>query len=158
MLISEFARRAGVPIDTVRYYVRQGLLQPEIGKRGGSRPYQIFAAEHLLVVRVVRTAQSLGMSLKEIAAIGAERRAGRMTRRRSIDTLKAQLSRLQIKSTELSAMTAYLRAKIGWLERNSGDEGPDFDAFFKRANKGADRAPRPFQSRRSVPGQSASRG
>ncbi len=74
MLISEFARRAGLPTDTVRYYVRLKLLRPETNGKGGSNPYQVFTAEHLLAAKIIRTAQSLGMPLKEILAISQQRR------------------------------------------------------------------------------------
>ncbi|MEJ0066477.1 MAG: MerR family transcriptional regulator [Caulobacteraceae bacterium] len=94
MLISDFARRAGLSTDTVRYYVRLGLLRPETNGKGGARPYQVFTAEHLLAARIIRTAQSLGMPLKEILAISQQRRAGKMTTERSVQVLRAQLDRL----------------------------------------------------------------
>ena len=42
MLISEFARRTALSVDTVRYYVRAGLMTPQQGTRGGRNPYQEF--------------------------------------------------------------------------------------------------------------------
>jgi MerR family transcriptional regulator, copper efflux regulator len=122
MLISQFAARAGLPVDTVRYYVRLGLLQPEDSAKGGARPYQLFSDEHLRAAQIIRTAQSLGMSLKEIAAISRERRAGRMTRERSAQVLRAQLDQLDRKAAELAAMRVYLNTKIAWLE--GGEKGP----------------------------------
>jgi MerR family copper efflux transcriptional regulator len=122
MLISNFARRAGLTTDTVRYYVRLGLLRPETDGKGGANPYQVFDAEHLLAARIIRTAQSLGMSLKEISAISQERRAGRMSKARSIEVLRAQLDRLEVKAAELAAMRTYLRAKVDWL--SGGEKGP----------------------------------
>ncbi len=122
MLISDFSRRAGLSTDTVRYYVRLGLLRPETNGKGGARPYQEFTAEHLLAARIIRTAQSLGMSLKEINALSRARRAGGMTRTRSIEVLASQLDRLEAKAAELAAMRTYLRAKIDWL--SGGEIGP----------------------------------
>jgi len=131
VLISDFARQAGLTPDTVRFYVRLGLLRPEASGKGGERPYQVFTAEHLLAAKVIRTAQSLGMSLKEIATISEARRAGEMTPERSAEILRVQLARLEIKAAELVAMQSYLHAKIDWL--NGGERGmpPDFDAFAK---------------------------
>jgi DNA-binding transcriptional MerR regulator len=126
MLISEFARRAGLSTDTVRYYVRIGLLQPETGSKGGGNPYQLFTAEHLLAAKIIRTAQALGMPLKEIATISAERRAARMTPGRSVQILRTQLERLETKATALRAMSAYLGAKIEWLEGGEKGPPPDF--------------------------------
>ena len=129
MLISDFARRAGLTPDTVRFYVRLGLLRPESSAKGGDRPYQVFTAEHLAAAKIIRTAQSLGMSLKDIAAISAERRAGNMTRDRSIEVLSSQLGRLETKAAEVVAMKGYLRAKIAWLKGGEEGEPPDFGVF-----------------------------
>jgi MerR family copper efflux transcriptional regulator len=129
MLISDFAERAGLTSDTVRFYVRLGLLRPETGAKGGARPYQLFTAEHLRAAKVIRTAQSLGMSLKEIASISDERRAGRMTTDRSIVFLTQQLERLERKAAELSAMQGYLHAKIDWLKHGEKGAPPDLGAF-----------------------------
>jgi len=126
MLISQFARRAGLPVDTVRYYVRLGLLRPQESAKGGAHPYLLFTEEHLLAARVIRTAQSLGMSLKEIAAISQERRAGGMTPKRSAQILRAQLDRLEAKAGELAAMKTYLAAKIDWLQGGERGPPPDF--------------------------------
>jgi MerR family copper efflux transcriptional regulator len=133
MLISVFARRAGLTTDTVRYYVRIGLLRPEASAKGGANPYQIFTDEHLLAARIIRTSQSLGMSLKEIAAMSEQRRAGRMSTARSIDILRAQLARLEDKQDELAAMRAYLTAKIGWLSGGQKGLPPVFRARTGKA-------------------------
>jgi MerR family transcriptional regulator, copper efflux regulator len=127
VLISAFARRAGLSTDTVRYYARLGLLRPETNGKGGARPYQVFTAEHLLAAKIIRTAQSLGMSLKEIAAISEERRGGRMTTKRSVAVLRAQLGRLETKAAELATMKGYLHAKIGWLSSGQKGPPPDFE-------------------------------
>jgi DNA-binding transcriptional MerR regulator len=51
-------------------------LTPETGGKGGCNPYQLFKAEHMETARAIRMAQSLGFSLKEIAAFNEESRAG----------------------------------------------------------------------------------
>jgi MerR family transcriptional regulator, copper efflux regulator len=126
MLISEFARTAELSTDTVRFYVRLGLLQPETGSKGGRNPYQVFTQDHVEVARIIRLAQSLGFSLKEIAALGEEHRAGQMTRARSAEIMAQQLARLEEKAAHLGAMTAYLRAKIDWLRQDDGRPEPQF--------------------------------
>jgi MerR family copper efflux transcriptional regulator len=81
MLISEFARITGLPRDTVRFYARLGLLQPKTNGMGGRHPYSFFTDKDIQAAEVIRIAQSLGMSLKEIAAFTEERRKGRLTNR-----------------------------------------------------------------------------
>lgn len=123
MLISDFARATGLPVDTVRFYIRRGLLAPGTNGKGGRNPYQVFTEEHVREARLIRMAQSLGMSLKEISAIGEEHRRGGITRERSIALMSEQLARLERKAAELQAMAGYLRAKLAWL--NGGEQGPE---------------------------------
>ncbi len=126
MLISEFARITGLSSDSVRFYVRLGLLEPEIGTKGGRHPYKVFTAAHVEIARIIRMAQSLGFSLKEISALGAEHRSGKMTRERSAEIMSEQLGRLEEKAAHLNAMTAYLRAKVDWLRHDDGTPEPRF--------------------------------
>lgn len=137
MLISEFARATGLTRDTVRFYVRRGLLTPETNAKGGRHPYQSFTAADVQAAKVIRAAQSLGMSLKEIAAISEERRAGRITRERSIEIVSGQLLRLEAKAAELEAMKAYLRAKIDWLTGGEQGRQPDFEICIKAGSPDA---------------------
>lgn len=61
--IGALARRAGVSIDTVRYYEKSGLLSPESRLASGYRRY---SAMQLSRLRFIRRAQELGFSLKDI--------------------------------------------------------------------------------------------
>jgi MerR family transcriptional regulator, copper efflux regulator len=126
MLISEFARASGLSLDTVRFYVRRGLLKPETGTKGGGNPYQVFTAEHVRTARIIRLAQSLGFSLREIATLNDEYRAGAMTRERSIEIMTTQLARLDEKAGQLAAMSGFLRAKIAWLAGGAAGPEPEF--------------------------------
>jgi MerR family copper efflux transcriptional regulator len=122
MLISDFARAAGLSVDTVRFYIRRGLLTPDTNGKGGRNPYQVFTEAHVTTARFIRFSQSLGMSLSEIAAINEERLQGRITSERSVEIMSAQLAQLEAKVEEFSAMADYLRAKIAW--QKSGRRGP----------------------------------
>jgi MerR family transcriptional regulator, copper efflux regulator len=137
MLISDFARVTGLTRDKVRFYVRQGLLRPRTNGKGGRNPYQIFNAEDVQIAEVIRVAQSLGMSLKEIAALNKARREGSATREGSIAVLSKQLALLQVKATELQRMSAYLRAKIDWLASDEQGARPAFrnDSSSFRGNE-----------------------
>jgi MerR family transcriptional regulator, copper efflux regulator len=116
MLISEFARATGLSRDTVRFYVRHGLLAPLAGNKGGANPYQVFTNEHGQMARTIRMAQSLGFSLREIAALNVEYQAKRITPSRGAEILSGQLARLEEKAAHVNAMIRYIRAKLAWLE------------------------------------------
>lgn len=122
MLISEFSRATGLPADTVRYYVRRGILRPGAGARGGRNPYQVFGEADVRVAGFVRLGQALGLSLAEIGALVDEERSGRIDDARSVDILAAHRERLSSRVSELSALVAYLDAKIAWV--GSGGVGP----------------------------------
>ena len=61
--IGEVAKRAGVSIDTLRYYERLKLLPRSKRSSGG---FRLFAPEHLERVQFIKQAQELGFSLAEI--------------------------------------------------------------------------------------------
>jgi MerR family transcriptional regulator, copper efflux regulator len=61
--IGKLAARAGVSIDTVRYYERSGLLAPQTRLASGYRRYSELQVSRL---RFIRRAQELGFSLKDI--------------------------------------------------------------------------------------------
>jgi MerR family transcriptional regulator, copper efflux regulator len=127
MLISEFARITGLTRDTVRFYARLGLLQPQTNGKGGRHPYSVFTDKDIQAAEVIRISQSLGMTLKEIAAFNEERRKGRLTSERRIEIMSAQLVSLEAKATELEVMISYVRAKIDYLKGGQQGPEPDFE-------------------------------
>ncbi len=64
--IGELAKRAGVGIDTVRYYERSGLLAPHTRLPSGYRRYRDLEVARL---RFIRRAQALGFTLEEIKSL-----------------------------------------------------------------------------------------
>ncbi len=65
--IGKAAKQAGVGVETIRFYERQGLIaQPPKPGAGGFRDYP---AATLARVRFIREAQELGFSLHEIAEL-----------------------------------------------------------------------------------------
>ena len=70
MTIGELAERAGVNVQTVRYYERRGLLIPAARRPSGYRAYTVAAVERL---RFIRRAQELGFTLSEIGELLALR-------------------------------------------------------------------------------------
>ena len=117
----------------MRFYVRRGLITPERNGKGRN-PYQVFTADHVRAARIIRTAQSLGMSLKEIAAISRARREGRMSRDRSIETLQAQLRVIEAKARQADALRLFLRAKLDWLAGGEKGSPPDVEQYLDAAD------------------------
>lgn len=121
MWIAEFASRAGVKITTVRHYVREGLLSPQAGLAGGSRPYLDFTETDLRLLKAVQAGQALGMSLSEMRMLVAERRSGN-SRTKMLKAMVKHREELQRRALDLERMLSFLNRKIAWLEE--GSKGP----------------------------------
>lgn len=63
MKISEFAKRSGVTVKTLRYYDKIGVLQPSIKTDIG---YRIYCDEDFIKLQQITTLKFIGLSLEEI--------------------------------------------------------------------------------------------
>jgi DNA-binding transcriptional MerR regulator len=130
MLISAFARSAGLSVDTVRFYIDKGLLTPQRTAKGGSRPYQVFSEADLTAARMIRLQQSLGYSLAEIAALNREYRSGVHSASRTAAALRQQIARLETKQHSIDAALNFLNAKLQWVEAGKPADAPHFEDYF----------------------------
>ena len=74
MRVGEVAERAGVNVETLRYYERRGLLPEPERLPSGHRRYD---EETVRFLRAIKEAQSVGFTLAEIGEyLGAARRSG----------------------------------------------------------------------------------
>ncbi|HJU37448.1 MAG TPA: MerR family transcriptional regulator [Gaiellaceae bacterium] len=75
MRVGEVAERAGVNVETLRYYERRGLLPAPEREPSGHRRYD---EETVRFLRAIKEAQALGFTLSEITdVLKAVRRSGR---------------------------------------------------------------------------------
>ena len=72
--IGELARRAGVTAKAIRFYERKRVLPPP--KRAANR-YRLYDDDAVGMLRFVKQATGLGLTLAEIKEIIASRRGGR---------------------------------------------------------------------------------
>ena len=97
LTIGKIAKKAGVGIDTVRYYERNGLLSPSARSASGYRRYGDLELARL---RFIRRAQKLGFTLKEISSLL------NLSARRNVAQVKRTA---QIKLEDVDAKIADLR-------------------------------------------------
>lgn len=64
--IGVLAKQAGVAIDTIRHYEREGLLPSPLRRSSGYRQYDAGAIERL---RFIRRARDLGFTLEEVSSL-----------------------------------------------------------------------------------------
>lgn len=93
MTIGRLAELAGVNIDTVRYYERNGLLPPPLRRPSGYREYRPADVDRL---RFIRRAKELGFTLAEITellSLSAERGGGVKEVKRKAEARLAEVKR-----------------------------------------------------------------
>ena len=66
MKIGEVAKAAGIGIDAIRFYEREGLIAEPARRPSG---YRVYSPDVVLSLRFIRRAKVLGFSLKEIAEL-----------------------------------------------------------------------------------------
>ena len=66
MIISALARESGCPVETIRYYEREGLLPPPERSSGN---YRLYRQHHVERLRFIRHCRSLDMTLDEIRSL-----------------------------------------------------------------------------------------
>ncbi|MGY3202003.1 MerR family transcriptional regulator [Streptomyces sp. TE5632] len=109
MLIGELAARTGLSRDTVRFYEKLGLVTSRRLPSG----YRDFAPETVLWLQYVRTAQTLGFSLAEIARHGEELRDAPDTAGALSALFAEKIRVVDARMTELAALRAELTARVG---------------------------------------------
>ncbi|MGE0580718.1 MAG: heavy metal-responsive transcriptional regulator [Steroidobacteraceae bacterium] len=109
MQIGELARSAGVPIDTVRYYERHGILPAPRRRPSGYRSYGL---DDVARLRFIRRAKALGFSLEEIHDLLAltARRSRNMASVKKAAT--AKLADVEHKLSELTRVRDGLRQLV----------------------------------------------
>jgi DNA-binding transcriptional MerR regulator len=100
----EVAERAGVNVQTLRYYERRGLLAEPHRSLGGHR---LYPPDTVALLQVIKAAQRLGFTLDEVAELldtGRRRHPGADLRQRAIDKM-AEIDR---RITDLTTIRATL--------------------------------------------------
>ncbi len=99
--IGQVARRAGVGVETVRFYEREGLLEEPARRASGYRQY---AQEAVTQICFIKRAQRLGFSLKEVAELLALRVDGKTSCEQVKECAAAKLAEVERKIVELQRM------------------------------------------------------
>ncbi|HEX9273123.1 MAG TPA: heavy metal-responsive transcriptional regulator [Candidatus Binatia bacterium] len=110
--IGEVALRAGVSIDTVRYYERRRLLPAAARSEGG---FRLFTPDAVDRVRFIKQAQELGFSLNEIGELLTT--GGAEECRRVRDHLKVKLTELDERIRSMRDFRKILASHLAACER-----------------------------------------
>lgn len=118
--IGEVASRAGVSIDTVRYYEKRRLLPRAPRTEGG---FRLFAPGTVERLRFIKQAQGLGFSLDEIERLlsGGDRGADECRDVR--DLLSAKLAELDERMTGMKEFRSTLARHLAACESELKSHG-----------------------------------
>ncbi|MDW8468944.1 MAG: Cd(II)/Pb(II)-responsive transcriptional regulator [Burkholderiales bacterium] len=107
MRIGELARRAGVDVQTVRYYEREGLLDAPARTPSG---YRAYGPAHLERLRFVRHCRSLDMALADIRRVLALAREASVACDEVNQLVEAHLARVRARRQALERLEQQLEA------------------------------------------------
>ncbi len=128
LLIGQVSRRAGVGVETVRFYEREGELSEPPRRASGYRQY---SQEVVKQIRFIQRAKLLGFSLKEIAELLTLRVDGQISCEQAKEHASAKLAEVEQKIVELQRIRAAL-LHVASLCAGEGPKGrcPLLDALL----------------------------
>jgi MerR family mercuric resistance operon transcriptional regulator len=126
MRIGTAAERAGVNVQTLRYYERRGLLQRPPRRTSG---YREFPDEAVRVVRFVKRAQDLGFTLDEVEELLQLRNHKRRDRARVQAVAERRVHQIEQKIAELQAVKKALSHLLHCCREGSTLECPIIEAL-----------------------------
>ncbi|HEX2894433.1 MAG TPA: MerR family DNA-binding transcriptional regulator [Marmoricola sp.] len=114
MRIGEAAEAAGIATQTIRFYERRGVLpQPPRGPNG----YRDYDASVLAQLAFIRSGQSAGLTLVELASILGQRREGAVPCAHVRSLLMTKMKDIRIRQEELAALERELEGLISRSHR-----------------------------------------
>jgi len=118
MKISELAQKTGMAASAIRYYEKQGLLEPAGRHRNG---YRFYTERALHQLHIVRVSQSLGLTLEAIRGflIGE----GECDHARVLAQIAMRTQAAQAERAALDTQLHQLAALKTLIEQGTGAEG-----------------------------------
>lgn len=107
--IGKVAKRAGISVETIRFYERKGLLQEPQRKESGYRQYQ---EEDIRKLVFIQHAKNLGFSLNEIRDLMSLQADSRSTSREVKDMAEHKLQDIEEKIKMLQRMRRTLKPLV----------------------------------------------
>lgn len=137
LTIGQLANQVGVRTSTLRYYEKEGLLQPNGRSESG---YRFYAEDAIQTVRLIQRAQRLGFSLADIRPLLHAWETGDLSDAAIVATaenrylaLEAQITRLLVQQHELEHFLQDLDRRAKASPFNPADTAPSaFDQLLAR--------------------------
>jgi MerR family transcriptional regulator, copper efflux regulator len=111
MLISKIAKIAGMSKDGIRHYEEMGLIN-STPRHAGSRVYREYDPAVLETIEMIRQAQRLGLSLKEIGPLLKAYGSTPISAKQTIAFLEERLRVIREKQAALREIEEFICAKL----------------------------------------------
>ena len=131
--IGELSRRAGCNIETIRYYVRVGVLP--VARRSGR--YRSYGPEDVSRLGFVRRARELGFTLDGVRALLALASDGDSSCVEARDLAASHLKEVRARIADLKRMERVLTGIVGACDIRSDAGCPLIDAIVHGARERA---------------------
>jgi MerR family mercuric resistance operon transcriptional regulator len=128
LVIGRLARRAGVNVETIRYYERVGLMRPPPRTAGG---YRVYGEGDATRLRFIRRARELGFTLDQVRDLLrlAEDREHSCAEARGLAS--AHLADVRAKLADLRRMERVLEEMVARCADGSLPECPILEALSR---------------------------
>lgn len=125
LTVSGLSKLANVTVDSVRHYVRIGLLDP---KRNPDNGYKIFEGEDIKKVKFIRQAKVLGFTLHDISEILNHSQQGESACPIVREIIEKHIKENKVKVMELVALQNRMEDALSkWQDMPDGE--PDGHAI-----------------------------
>jgi len=112
LTIGALARELGVPVSTVRYYERRGLLDPE---SRSSSSYREYGPESCRRLRFILNAKASGFTLEDIRTLLAQR-DGQGSCAAVSEVVRGRLASIHKERKRLAQLETILARSLEWCE------------------------------------------
>ena len=131
--IGQVARLAGVGVETVRFYERQGLVEEPARRASG---YRLYEEEVVARLRFIRRAKELGFSLREIGTLLNLRLDPDATRADVKRQVEAKVADIEVRIRDLERMREVLLGLAGACHGTGALDGCPILAALDQAPPG----------------------
>lgn len=123
-LIHQLSKETGIPIGTIRFYEKSGLISGETKKEVTSNNYAYYSDECIEKLRFIQMAKAVGFTLSEIKEVVDVWYKRQLTKAAQIEVLDRKLLQIDNKIEELEAMKNQISLCKSNIEKMSSHNNP----------------------------------
>src|SRR5262245_8261331 len=111
MLIHELAQRTALPVDTIRFYEKRGLLDAEHFTRRANN-YRDYSEAAVSRLNLIKQGQAAGLTLTEICRSIRAWESNQLTAQEKREFFECKIEEIDARIAQLEGVKAYLRQKL----------------------------------------------